>query len=115
MGTTFRPGWDSYVRHYSQNQAYLDCFSENQVLSAMGKAYMGQWASGQAAAMLKAACDIGGTNVDVEQGPHQPEDMTRFGGDGFCLHVTARYQGRAFHLYVQQDKNGGLEVIHITV
>jgi len=114
MGVSFRTGWDEYIRGYRQNQAYLDAFSENNVLSAIGKAYVGRWASGAAAGMLAAACDVGGRNVEIEQGPHQPEDMAAFGGGGFCLHVTARYQGRAFHLYVQQSSTGGLEVIDLT-
>ena len=114
MTTIFRSGWDHYKHHYQGNQAYLDCFNETQVLSALGRAYTsGTW-SGLGNSMLRAACDLGGGDVFVEQGPHQPESMAPFGGDGFALHVTTRHRGHAFHVYIQQGGAGQLEVIDLT-
>lgn len=113
MGIRFSPSWNAYRRHYAQNQAYLDCFNENSVLGAINRAGAKSWYP-RADAMLRAAFGVGGHNVDIEQGPHQPEAMEPFGGAGFALHVTARYQGYAYHLYMQQTQHGGLEVIEIS-
>jgi hypothetical protein len=107
MGTTFATGWDEYKRQYSQNQAYLDCFTENNILAALGQAwgyFTGyDW-------LLRIACDVGGPNLVIEQGSHQPEKDR----NGFCLHFTGRYQHRAYHFYVEQDGTGKLVIFEIT-
>lgn len=107
MGTQFAPGWDEFKRHYRVNQAYLDCFNENDILYALGKA----WGCFRGYDFLfRAACDPGGPNLVIEQGAHQPERDR----NGFCLHITGRYYGRAYHFYVEQDGLGRLVIFEVT-
>ena len=110
MTLQFAAGWDEYKRRYADNQAYLDCFTEEQVSAALwrGDGFFGDDYFQQ---MIDAAFRSDTEVVTIEQGPHQPEDD----GDGFTVHVTARWQGYAYHLYLMQNLSGTLDVSSWTV
>ncbi len=109
MALQFAPGWDEYKRHYADNQAYLDLFTEENVAAAIWRS--DGYADQNFQALIDAAFKDDSQMVTVEQGPHQPENEV---GGGFTLHVTARWQGYACHMYLVQDNSGVLDVTDVT-
>jgi hypothetical protein len=104
MTLKFASGWDEARARYQDNQAYLDLFTEEQVSAAIWKS---NGCGNNFQALINAAFKRDDKTVTVEQGPHQPENVQ---GGGFTLHVTPRFAGYAWHLYLSQDSSGGLHV-----
>lgn len=109
MAIQFAPGWDEYKRRYADNQAYLDLFTEENVSAALWRS--DGYAGADLQALIDAAFKNDNETVTIEQGPHQPEDEQ---GGGFTLHVTARWQGQACHLYLVQNSSGVLDITEAT-
>lgn len=109
MALKFAPGWDEAKAGYAGNQAYLDLFTEEQVSAALWRA---DGRTDDLQQLVNAAFRLDRETVTIEQGPHQPQNVADGGGTlgGFSLHVTPRWRGTAWHLYLIQNSSGSLDI-----
>lgn len=91
-----------------ESEAFLACFSETDMRSAVNGALTKFKHDGE---VNKLLLDAVGTKVTitVDQGSHQAEDLST---GGFMLHFDARRpDNKCFHLYVGQETTGALKII----
>lgn len=100
-----------YTRNYGYYQGFLDSIDENQIRNALVDAV--DHFQNHVAMNFVNAANLNNPNniVVVEQGVHQDEDLPT---GGFTLHFTARYNQRAYHLYVGQRNDGSTYIRRIT-
>ncbi|OJX53977.1 MAG: hypothetical protein BGO88_09900 [Flavobacterium sp. 38-13] len=116
MALIFKKGWNEarkdYVKKYGKYQAFLDTLTESLIVGAFRNArnhFSDHWVL----EFIDIATNPGRVEqVSIEQGSHQPEDLT---GGGFCLHFTGRdNSGYAFHFYIIQNLDGTPRIIEIS-
>jgi len=116
MPLEFATNWNkerpNYVTKHGSYKAFLETLNESTIRQAFARAD-NQFSDYWVKEFIAIANNPSSTQtVRIEQGSHQPENLS---GGGFCLHFTGRdSDSYAFHFYVIQNSSGYPEIIEIT-
>ena len=116
MAIIFKPKWNqeikSYVKKYGEYQAFLNTLNEQMIKDAFIEAEK-EFNDEAILSLIKIANNSDTTsNLIIEQGSHQPEDLEN---GGFCLHFTGRDSHKlAYHFYIMQRNDGSIYIIRIS-